>query len=120
MNLILLENVNSLALIICAIVMLIPIAILIIIAFTKLLVKNIKRNRKKVETKEDVKNKFLVPFGEGNIVSISKNMNRVTVEVKDINMVNFEGLKNLGVGILISGNTVKCSSSLFAQNVEEK
>ena len=55
-----------------------------------------------------------------NIVSMNVNMNRVTVEVKDINAVSFDGLRNLGVGVLISGNTVKCSSQEFAKIVSEE
>mgnify|MGYP000242375730 CR=1 FL=1 len=65
-------------------------------------------------TDEDIKNKYLALFGEENIISISSNMNRVTVDVADINKVNFDGLRNLGVGVLISGNTIKCSSAKFA------
>lgn len=103
-----------LPLIISLVLMLIPIGILVVIAAVKFIVKNFKRNHTKVETKEDVKNKYLALFGEGNIISISSNMNRVTVEVNDINIVNFDGLRNLGVGVLVSGNTIKCSSGKFA------
>ena len=99
--------------------MVIPIITLLIIALIKFIAKNFKRNHKKVETKEDIKNKYLAPFGDDNIVSISKNLNRVTVEVKDINNVNFDGLRNLGVGVLISGNTIKCSSAEFARTIED-
>jgi len=120
MKLNVLVNANSLGLIICLLVMLIPISILAVIAFVKLLSKNIKRNKKKVETSSDIINKYLIPFGDENIISISKNLNRVTVVVKDVTKVNLDGLKNLGVGVLISGNTVKCSSSEFASVIEEK
>ncbi|MCI6509132.1 MAG: hypothetical protein PUH11_00435 [Bacilli bacterium] len=112
-------NLNLLPLLIAVIVMVIPIITLLIIALIKFIAKNFKRNHKKVETKEDIKNKYLAPFGDDNIVSISKNLNRVTVEVKDINNVNFDGLRNLGVGVLISGNTIKCSSAEFARTIED-
>ena len=39
-------------------------------------VKVVKRTRKPKQTKEDVKNKYLVPFGENNIVSLSVEMTR--------------------------------------------
>ena len=103
-----------LPLIIALILMIVPISVLLIIAVVKFIVKNVKRNHNKVETDEDIKNKYLALFGEENIISISSNMNRVTVDVADINKVNFDGLRNLGVGVLISGNTIKCSSAKFA------
>ena len=103
-----------LPLIIALILMIVPISVLLIMAVVKFIVKNVKRNHNKVETDEDIKNKYLALFGEENIISISSNMNRVTVDVADINKVNFDGLRNLGVGVLISGNTIKCSSAKFA------
>lgn len=103
-----------LPLVIALILMIVPIAILLFVAVLKFIIKTIKRNTKKVTSVEDEKNKYLVLFGENNIISLSCNMNRVTVEVADINKVSFDGLRNLGVGVLISGNTIKCSSAKFA------
>ncbi|MGM9899167.1 MAG: hypothetical protein ACI32E_01145 [Bacilli bacterium] len=119
MNLIL-GNVELFPLFIALFVMIIPIFILLIIVLIKFIAKNINRKKSVKESNEDIINKYLAPFGEDNIVSLSVNMRRVNVEVKDINKINIEGLKNLGVGILISGNIVKCSSIEFAQAVEEK
>ena len=109
---------QTLPLIIAAILVIVPVSIVAIIAFVKVLIKHINRTKKNVETKQDIKNKFIAPFGDDNIVSMNVNMNRVTVEVKDINAVSFDGLRNLGVGVLISGNTVKCSSQEFADQIE--
>ena len=111
---------QTLPLIIAAALIIIPVSIVALIAFFKVLSKHFSRTSKKVETKADIKNKYLAPFGEDNIVSVSVNMNRVTVEVKDINVVSFDGLRNLGVGVLIAGNTVKCSSQEFAKIVSEE
>ena len=111
---------QTLPLIIAAILVIVPVSIVAIIAFVKVLIKHINRTKKNVETKQDIKNKFIAPFGDDNIVSMNVNMNRVTVEVKDINAVSFDGLRNLGVGVLISGNTVKCSSQEFAKIVSEE
>lgn len=111
---------QTLPLIIAAILIIVPVSIVAIIAFVKVLIKHINRTKKSVETKQDVINKFIAPFGDDNIVSMNVNMNRVTVEVKDINAVSFDGLRNLGVGVLISGNTVKCSSQEFAKIVSEE
>ena len=47
-------------------------------------------------------------------------MTRVSVEVVDLSLVNLEALKALQIGVLIVGNTVKCSSAEFASHFEEK
>ena len=47
-------------------------------------------------------------------------MSRVAVEVKDLELVNLEGLKALQIGVLIMGNTVKCSSKELVESLEEK
>ena len=44
-------------------------------------------------------------------------LSRVNVEVKDIEKVNLEELKNQGIGVLISGNKIKCSNQEFADKV---
>ncbi len=109
-----------LPLVIALILMIVPIGVLLIVALVKFIIKNVKRNREKIESDEEIKNKYLTLFGEENIISISSNMNRVTVDVTDINKVNFDGLRNLGVGVLISGNTIKCSSAKFASVFAKK
>lgn len=101
-------------------ILVVPTLILLFIVVGKLLIKHIKRTRKPKQTKEDVKNKYLVPFGENNIVSLSVEMTRVKIEVSDLSKVDLDGLRALGVGILISGNTVKCSSKEFAESIEQK
>lgn len=109
-----------LPLIIALVLMIIPIGILFLVATVKFIIKYFKRNTVKVESEEDLKEKYLALFGDENIISISSNMNRVTVEVNDINIVNFDGLRSLGVGVLISGNTIKCSSGKFASAFASK
>jgi hypothetical protein len=101
-------------------ILVVPTFILLFIVVGRLLIKHIKRTRKPKQTKEDVKNKYLVPFGENNIVSLSVEMTRVKIEVSDLSKVDLDGLRALGVGILISGNTVKCSSKEFAESIEQK
>ena len=111
---------EMLPLIIALGILVIPTLILLFVVVGKLLIKNIKRNKKKVESKDDIKNKYLAPFGEGNVLAVSFVMTRVTVEVSDISKVDFDGLRNLGVGVLISGNVIKCSSKEFANSIEEQ
>ena len=111
---------EMLPLIIALGILVIPTLILLFVVVGKLLIKNIKRNKKKVESKDDIKNKYLAPFGECNVLAVSVVMTRVTVEVSDISKVDFDGLRNLGVGVLISGNVIKCSSKEFANSIEEQ
>ena len=111
---------EMLPLIIALGILVIPTLILLFVVVGKLLIKNIKRNKKKVESKDDIKNKYLAPFGEGNVLAVSVVMTRVTVEVSDISKVDFDGLRNLGFGVLISGNVIKCSSKEFANSIEEQ
>lgn len=93
----------------------VPIFILIMINFFRLVFKHHKR----VKATKKVNSNYLDLFGEDNVVSVSKNLSRVTVEVKDIELVNLDELKNKGIGIMITGNTIKCSSQEFADQIEE-
>lgn len=54
---------------------------------------------------------FLLAFGGiENIISLSKAMNRLSVEVKDIDLVQGASLQELGAkGVLLQGNLVKLS-----------
>ena len=99
-----------------------PTVTLLIVVLVKMLIKHFKRVKKdkKANKSSDVKLKYLAPFGANNIVSISVDMTRVTVEVTDISKVSIDGLRELGVGVLISGNVIKCSSAEFANAVSEK
>lgn len=94
----------------------IPIFVLVIICFIKLLIKHFKK-----VSKHNQKNnpKYLDFFGgDENIISVSKNLSRVTIEVKDVEKVNLNYLKEQGIGIMITGNTIKCSSQNFADQIE--
>ncbi len=95
----------------------IPIFILVMINFFKLVFKHrsrvIKANKQKKNTP------YLEYFGDENIISVSKKLSRVTIEVRDVELVNLEGLKNKGIGVMITGNTIKCSSQEFADQIEE-
>ena len=96
----------------------IPIIILTIIVIGKMIYKATKKN-KQTKNGLDGEIKYISYFGgDNNIVNVSKDMTRVTVEVKDLEMVDFEQLRSLGVGILIAGNIVKCSSQVFADQIE--
>ena len=96
-------------------VCLVPIIILSLICFFKLVIKHKKRLNKVKNTKSA----YLDLFGpESNIVSVNKNLTRVSVEVKDLELVNFDALKAEGIGVMITGNVVKCSSQTFADQIK--
>ena len=57
--------------------------------------------------------------GDDNIISVTKNLSRVSVIVKDVDLVNLESIKNQGIGVMITGNTIKCSSQEFADQIKE-
>ena len=93
----------------------IPIFILIMIVFFKMVFKHHKKMR---NANKKGKSNYLEYFGEDNVLSVSKNLSRVTVEVKDVNLVNLNALKENGIGVMITGNTIKCSSQKFADEIE--
>lgn len=132
----LLENViNSqfeLILWVITIVCVLPVVVLAAIVFIKLIIKNLRNKKalkeagapevkleKRKRNKKGITTNYLTYFGnESNVVSVSKNMTRVTVEVKELDKVDLEGLKKEGVGILITGNVIKCSSQAFADQID--
>ncbi len=131
-----LENVVSpefeLLLWVITIVCILPIVVLAGIVFVKMIIKNHRNNKvlkedgvpeviiEKRKNKKSQSTNYLEYFGDqNNIVSISKTLTRVTIEVKELDKVDLEGLKKEGVGILIAGNTIKCSSQAFAEQIQE-
>ena len=60
------------------------------------------------------KQAFLDLFGKDNVISVDTVMTRVIIEVKDVELVQLEELKKLNVGILITGNVIKCSSEEYS------
>lgn len=56
--------------------------------------------------------------GKENILTVANEMSRIIVEVKDLDLVKPESLKELGAtGVLIAGNTIKASFQERAKNV---
>ena len=94
----------------------IPIFILVMVVFFKMVFKHHKKMRK---ANKKLNSNYLEFFGEDNVLSVSKNLSRVTVEVKDVSLVNLNALKEKGIGVMITGNTIKCSSQEFADQIAE-
>lgn len=118
----------KLVLFVIGICCLLPILILSIIVMIKLAHKHrinmrkLKQIEKENKPKKGKNNKvtYLNYFGgEANILEVSKNLSRVTVKVNDIKLVDLQALKNEGIGIMITGNVIKCSSQAFADQIED-
>ena len=94
-----------------------PILILLVIATFIALKKRIKLAKKYSKIKnQELNNEYAAAYGKDNILSVSMEMSRITVSVKDVDLVKPERLKELGAsGVLLVGNQVKCS---FKENVE--
>lgn len=114
---------EALSLILLAICIL-PIAVLIVFAFVKMVLrlKNVSKNyENNHQNQDELKDELVNAFGgEENIVNVQNEMNRVIVEVRDIELVKGEELQKLGAtGVLLVGSTVKCGFGDRAQEVYE-
>ena len=108
---------------IIAIVTLAPIFLLLIVATVIGVTKRIKMASKYKKGKntfvdEVLKNNLLEAFGnKENIIEVGVEMSRLTVTVKDIELVKPEAIKENGAtGVLLVGNQVKCA---FGEKAEE-
>lgn len=98
----------------------IPVLALLIVATVIAFVKRIKLARKypnkKVNFDNNINVEYIEAFGNNNIKDVFMEMSRITVTVKDVDLVNAEMLKELGAsGVLLVGDQIKCS---FKENVE--
>ena len=105
------ENIALILLGIC----IIPIAFLIVFGIVKMIIKAKKSLKKSSELENGEKDQeqlaiFELAYGgRENIVSVNNELNRITVEVKEIELVDSQKLKDLGAtGVLLVGNQVKC------------
>ena len=104
---------------IIAIVLTSAILVLTLIAVIVAIVKNTKKanQRKKIIESEGKNLELIEAFGEANIKDVEMEMSRITITVKNIEIVNADRIKELGAsGVLLVGDKVKCS---FKENVEE-
>ncbi len=105
----------QLAIIIALVCFLVPVVTLSIIVVIKKIIRIFRKTKKGVKANTSLsKEAFLALFGPENVISVDTVMTRVIVEVKDVDLVNLDELKKLNVGILITGNVIKCSSEEYA------
>lgn len=100
-----------------------PIFILTMIVCVKTILrkrKEIYGRKKDVKVSEETRDYYAIFGGNDNIESIKKEMTRVSITVKNMKQVNLDELRELKIGILISGNTIKCSSAMLVEYFEEK
>lgn len=83
--------------------------------FIQVSVRLAKRSKQAGEIKCDYTPIF---GGIDNIVKTERSLNRIMVEVVDREKVDLEQLKELKVGVQITGNVIKCSSSEMAESLE--
>ena len=99
----------------------VPIFVLTMVVCIKTIIKAIKKNHQATLQLKSSGNQYLELFGgDENIISIKKEMTRVSVTVSDLEKVNLDGLKALQIGVLIMGNVVKCSSKELVESLNEK
>jgi phosphotransferase system IIB component len=108
---------------IAALVTLVPIFVLLIVATIIGVTKRIKmaskyKKGKNTFVNEELQKNLLEAFGnKENITEVGVEMSRVSVTVKDIELVKPEVIKENGsTGVLLVGNQVKCS---FGEKAEE-
>lgn len=93
----------------------VPVIILAIVVLVKMIIKSKKRSKLVEEAaSSDYEDLF---GGHANIKDIQVNMSRVIVEVKNLDLVKLDDLKAKNMGVLISGNVVKCANQDFANMV---
>ena len=107
---------------IIAIVTIVPIFLLLVIAtiigVTKRIKMASKYKKNNTYVDEGLRNNLIEAFGkQENIIEVEVEMSRLTVTVKDIDLVNPDSLKENGAnGVLLMGNKVKCA---FGDKAEE-
>jgi len=108
---------------IVAIITIVPIFVLLVIATIIGVARRIKMASKYKKNKnnhidENLKTVLLEAFGQQeNIIEVEVEMSRLTVTVKDVDLVKPEVLKENGAnGVLLVGNKIKCS---FGEKAEE-
>ena len=84
--------------------------------------KQIKRNkRSKNHHKALGETELLEIFGgDDNITSIEIELNRVSIKVIDKTKVHFDVIKDMKIGCMVMGNTIKCSSEMLASKLKTK
>jgi glucose-like phosphotransferase system IIB component len=97
----------------------VPIVLIILLAIVALVIRITRMNKKNWivdrKSKGDIDPLqqqifFDVYGGKENIVKVSQELSRLSVEVKNLEKVDVNKLKELGAsGILVAGNTVKSS-----------
>ncbi|XMB87438.1 hypothetical protein RJG79_06475 [Mycoplasmatota bacterium WC44] len=88
-------------------------ALLVIILVSFLI---IKRKPKKITINEDLINGILGIIKSDNIKSISSEISRVKFEVNDLEIIDFDKLKEISEGVFISGKNVKV---MFKDSADE-
>lgn len=99
-------------------ILLVPVSLIISLTIVAFIIRLVKIKKDDNKRKEKIKNENistnleLVEYygGSDNIINVDVNMSRVSVEVKTIELVNANAIKEYGAkNVLLVGNTVKAS-----------
>ncbi|MCR5349495.1 MAG: hypothetical protein K6E20_00730 [Acholeplasmatales bacterium] len=108
-----------------AIIVIAIIAIVVVIALICFLIFKNKKKTKRIKIDEDFINNLLTYLGEAsNLESVNTENGRLIIKVKDLDIVNLEGIKSLSSGVFITGNSIKTlfrlDSQLICSALEER
>lgn len=81
---------------------LIVVVLLLLVSLVIYLIKGKKPKKETIEDYSEIKDLF----GNNNILSIERTQKRVRIEVKELDLVNLEGLKPYTNGVFTIGNKV--------------
>jgi len=97
----------------------VPIMLLSFFVFFRLFYKGLKEQKPKERLEIETGIIFDALGGKENILLVEREMSRVTFTLQDIELVQKDGLSNLGAtGVLLVGNKVKCNFKENAENIE--
>lgn len=104
-------------------VCIIPIAILIVVAFVLRVIKAKKANDKEEQMSREVDPEIRKEFydaygGESNVLEVVNERSKIKVKVKDVEMIDGDKIRELGaLNVLIIGDEVRASFSDRAEYV---
>jgi phosphotransferase system IIB component len=106
--------------IILVLIIVVPIILLTLFVFVRLFSKAMIAGKKTEEPSFDIGPLYDALGGKENIEDTKRDMSRITVTLKDIELINKDLLQNLGVtGVLLVGNQVKLNFKDKAEEIEQ-
>ncbi|HOI47054.1 MAG TPA: PTS transporter subunit EIIB [Bacilli bacterium] len=106
--------------IILMLIIVVPIILLTLFVFIRLFTKAIKANNKGITSDYEVGLIYDALGGKENIIEVKRELSRVTVTLKEPELIQKDQLQNIGAtGILLVGNQVKFNFKEHAEAIEQ-